>query len=231
MIVWMHEQPFVPGKTYWIKQTTRMVTGAMVELTHAIDVNTLERRPASRLALNEVGQVVLALSQAIVFDPYKKNPATGGFIIIDRLSNNTVGAGMILKRHDSGDGSNPRGRVTQQEKEIRLGQRGAAVWVHRKLADALERELFEEARTVIRFDTADLEAVHGLAALPAILRGLTEQGIIALVTSDGPPPPTLAQSLTGRLVILTELDLNRAISQLRQRGVGGVEESIAGEGI
>jgi hypothetical protein len=207
----------------------------MVELTHSIDVNSLEKRPASRLGLNEVGQVVLALSQSLVFDPYTENPATGAFIIIDRLSNTTVGAGMILRRHDTG--KNLRGRVTQEEKEIRLGQRGAAVWVDRKLADALERELFEEARTIIRLDTADLEGTPGivgaggLTVLPAFLRGLAEQGMIALISSDGPPPATLAQALAGRLVVLTESGLDKAISELRQRGVGGVEESIAGEGI
>jgi hypothetical protein len=226
MIVWMHEQPFVPGKTYWIKQTTRLLSGAMVELTHSVDVNTLEKRASSHLGLNEVGQVVLALSQPLVFDPYTRNPATGAFIVIDRLTNTTVGAGMILGRHDTG--SETRGRVTQEEKEIRLGQGGAAVWVDRHMVDALERELFEEARTVVRLDTADLTDVGLLAPF---VRALTEQAIIALISSDGPPPATLAQALAGRLVVCTEKDLNAAMNQLRQRGVGGMEESIAGEGI
>jgi bifunctional enzyme CysN/CysC len=226
MIVWMHEQPFVPGKTYWIKQTTRLVSGAMTELSHAVDVNTLEKRPASRLGLNEVGKVVLALSQPLVFDPYTRNPATGAFIVVDRLSNTTVGAGMIVGRQESA--RNVRGRVTQEEKEIRLGQTGSAVWVNRQIADALERELFEEARTVVRLDTADLGDV---SALVPLLRGLTEQAIITLVGSDAPPPAALAQALAGRLVIITGTDVEKAANQLRQRGVGGVEESIAGEGI
>jgi bifunctional enzyme CysN/CysC len=226
MIVWMHEQPFVPGKTYWIKQTTRLLSGAMVELTHSVDVNTLEKRASSHLGLNEVGQVVLALSQPLVFDAYKRNPATGAFVVIDRLTNTTVGAGMILGRHDTGAGT--RGRVTQEEKEIRLGQGGAAVWVDRHMVDAMERELFEEARTVVRLDTADLT---DMALLAPFVRALTEQAIITLISSDGPPPATLAQALAGRLVVCTEKDLNGALNHLRQRGVGGVEESIAGEGI
>jgi bifunctional enzyme CysN/CysC len=226
MIVWMHEQPFVPGKTYWIKQTTRLLSGAMVELTHSVDVNTLEKRASSHLGLNEVGQVVLALSQPLVFDAYTRNPATGAFVVIDRLTNTTVGAGMILGRHDTGAGT--RGRVTQEEKEIRLGQGGAAVWVDRHMVDAMERELFEEARTVVRLDTADLT---DMALLAPFVRALTEQAIITLISSDGPPPATLAQALAGRLVVCTEKDLNGALNHLRQRGVGGVEESIAGEGI
>ncbi len=99
----------------------------MTELTYAVDVNTLEEKPAGRLNLNEVGRVTLTLSTPLVFDPYPANSATGGFIIIDRLTNTTVGAGMIVGRGKTIDAAN-RGRVTQEEKEIRLGQRGAVVW-------------------------------------------------------------------------------------------------------
>ncbi len=155
MVVWMAEQPFVAGKSYWFKQTTRVVAGSMSELVNAVDVNTLEHRPAQKLGLNEVGRVVLALSRSVVFDPYTINPATGAFIIIDRLTNSTVGAGMILGRHDTGNRA--RGRVTQKEKELRLGQRGAAVWVDRAVADEVERALFDEARTVVRLDAGEVE--------------------------------------------------------------------------
>src|SRR5208283_2923730 len=114
----------------------------------------------------------------LVFDAYKVNPATGAFIIIDRMSNNTVGAGMILgPRQAAPSGHGP---VSQQEKESRLGQRGAAVWLARPLAPALERALFEDGRTVVHLDMADWDApgAPGDPALAALLRALTAQGII-----------------------------------------------------
>ena len=190
MIVWMNEQAFVPGKSYWFKQTTRMVSGSMVELQHAVDVNTLAQKPANSLNLNEVGRATLALSQSLVFDPYQSNAATGAFIIIDRLSNNTVDAGMIIGRHQSA--ANLRGRVSQQEKETRLGQRGAVIWIARKIADDLERALFEEARTVVHFDTAEFDLYStpdSDLAFAALLRTLSEQGVITLISSDATPPP------------------------------------------
>src|SRR5262249_46241940 len=77
--------------------------GEMAELRYGVDVNTLEKKPIQQLGLNEVAQVSLSLNQPLCFDPYKTNPATGAFIIIDRLTNNTVGAGMILDRGDTRD--------------------------------------------------------------------------------------------------------------------------------
>src|SRR5947209_6228830 len=97
MVVWMAEQPFVPGKTYTLKQTTRQVAAEVAAFRYAVDVNTLEHRAAARLGLNEVGHVQLSLTQPLACDPYRTNPATGAFILIDRLTNNTVGAGMILE--------------------------------------------------------------------------------------------------------------------------------------
>jgi sulfate adenylyltransferase subunit 1 (EFTu-like GTPase family) len=69
-----------------------------------VNVNTLEQEKADRLALNEIGRVVVDLDQPVAFDPYRKNRATGSFVIIDRLTNRTVGAGMILDRADAGTG-------------------------------------------------------------------------------------------------------------------------------
>ncbi len=227
MIVWMHEQPFVAGKSYWFKQSTRTVSVSMTQLQHAVDVNTLEQRAVSQLGLNEVGRVSLSFSRSLVFDPYKTNPATGAFIIIDRLTNNTVGAGMIIARHDTS--RHARGRVSMPEREIRLGQRGAAVWVQRPIADEIERELFEEARIIVRFDTADLDA----NALADVARLLVDQSIIVLISGDVPPADgdPLRIELGANLVICPEPEADRAISRIQQNGVGGVEQSIAGEGI
>ena len=104
MVVWMAEQPFVPGRPYTLKQTTQQVTAEVASFRYGVDVNTLEHRAIARLELNEVGHVQLSLTQPLACDPYRTNAATGAFILIDRLTNNTVGAGMIL---ESGSGRAP----------------------------------------------------------------------------------------------------------------------------
>jgi bifunctional enzyme CysN/CysC len=176
LVVWMSERPFAPGRSYWIKQTTRTVAAQIAELRHGVDVNTLEKRPATQLAMNEVGHVVLELNQPIAYDPYKINPATGAFIIIDRLTNNTVGAGMIqdpVERRAGGDrwGQAPvAGRLDRRgslvslaERERRLGQRGATILLFgltgsgkATIAYALERTLFDLGRTVTVLHGPDL---------------------------------------------------------------------------
>src|SRR5262249_10326999 len=106
MVVWMAEQPFVPGKSYLLKHLTRQTSAEIAALRYGVDVNTLEKRPITRLGLNEVGQVQLSLTRPIAYDAYQSNSATGAFIVIDRLTNTTVGAGMILEPGDgreSGD--------------------------------------------------------------------------------------------------------------------------------
>ncbi len=166
MVVWMDEKPFVPGRSYWIKHTTRIVTGEIAELRHAVDVNTLETRPATQLALNEVGQVVLSLSQPIAFDAYKVNPATGALIIIDRLTNTTAGAGMILEPAGRSDGDVwgtaasshlkvRQGSVTAADREQRFGQKPVTILLtgltasgKATIAYALEKRLFEQGRAV-----------------------------------------------------------------------------------
>jgi bifunctional enzyme CysN/CysC len=168
MVVWMAEKPFVSGKSYWIKQTTRQVAGELAELRYGVDVNTLEKRLATQLAMNEVGHVLLSVNQPIAYDPYKSNAATGAFIIIDRLTNNTVGAGMILEpgdRRTTGDhwGQQsaskrlklPESAVTVAHREQRFGQKAATILLtgltgsgKADIAYALEKKLFDAGRAV-----------------------------------------------------------------------------------
>nr|WP_201766915.1 sulfate adenylyltransferase subunit CysN [Chrysiogenes arsenatis] len=95
-LVWMHDAVMEPGKSYIIKRATTVTTGMFSQLAYRQDVNTLEKVPAQRLALNEIGRAGLILTQPIACDPYSRNRLTGSFIVIDRLTNNTVGAGMIV---------------------------------------------------------------------------------------------------------------------------------------
>ncbi|MFM7843575.1 MAG: sulfate adenylyltransferase subunit CysN, partial [Planctomycetota bacterium] len=81
MIVWMSEEPLVPGKSYWIKQTTRQTPGTISTLRYRVDVNTLHRQDAPSLNLNEIGRCSIVVNQAVAIDSYRRNRATGSFVI------------------------------------------------------------------------------------------------------------------------------------------------------
>ena len=166
MLVWMAEEPMTPGKEYVVKHLTRLVPGRVATLRYRIDVNTLHRdKAASNLGLNEIGRVSVALARPVAFDSYRKNRTTGAFIVIDRMTNNTVGAGMIVDR--AGAPSRPEAgrRITTPHSEHihekapavdadhlaeRLGHRPATVWLtgltgagKSTVAAALQKRLFE----------------------------------------------------------------------------------------
>ena len=94
-IVWMADEPMLPGRPYLLKIGTRTVGATITEPKYKVNVNTLEHLAAKKLELNEIGVCNIALDRPVAFDPYADNRETGGFILIDRLSNNTVGAGML----------------------------------------------------------------------------------------------------------------------------------------
>ncbi len=95
-LVWMSEEPLMPNKQYAFKFATKMTSGAVAHIDYQIDVNTLEHKDALHLNLNEIAVVDMKFTQTVACDPYTKNRATGAFIVIDRLTNGTVGAGMII---------------------------------------------------------------------------------------------------------------------------------------
>ncbi|MBQ0943138.1 sulfate adenylyltransferase subunit CysN [Ideonella sp. 4Y16] len=94
-IVWMTDEPMLPGRPYLLKVGTQTVTATVTEPKYKVNVNTMEHLAAKQLEVNEIGVVNLALDRPIAFDPYTANRDTGGFILINRLTNNTVGAGML----------------------------------------------------------------------------------------------------------------------------------------
>ena len=172
-IVWMSSDAMVPGKTYLFKHTTQTVTGQIDSLKYRVDVNTLHRAPAPDLQLNEIGRCAVTLSQPIYFDAYRRNRGTGAFIMIDRMSNTTVGAGMISDRDSAKqtsaaweitDEQSETGRrsvsdVTEAERTARFGQRAATILFtgltgtgKSTIARAVERALFDDGRAVAVLD-------------------------------------------------------------------------------
>ena len=184
MLVWMSEEPMVPGKTYMVKHSTQLITGAIESLRYRIDVNTLHSSPAPHLKLNEIGRCRLSLNESICFDPYKNNRSTGALILIDRITNATVAAGMILDRNTSGkkmaaweldirieDDAKQEGDfndVTAEEREARYGQKPVTVLLtglassgKTTIARAVERKLFDSGRGVTVLD--GLQVRRGLS--------------------------------------------------------------------
>ncbi|EWH01626.1 hypothetical protein Q427_13105 [Halomonas sp. BC04] len=139
-IVWMHETPLEPGKLYDLKLATRDMAGKVTAIDYQIDVNTLEHRHAEQLDLNSIARCSIELTAPVPVDDYRKSPGTGSFIIIDRLTNVTVGAGMI---HQPIDSETPyeyrahdskanvvwnRTSVTQAMREQLNGHAGKCIW-------------------------------------------------------------------------------------------------------
>ncbi|MBP9217555.1 MAG: sulfate adenylyltransferase subunit CysN [Sterolibacterium sp.] len=94
-LVWMSDEALLPGRRYLLKIGTSTVNAEIGTLRHKINVNTLEQLAAPSLALNEIGVCTLHLDKPVAFDPYQDNRETGGFILIDRMSHNTIAAGML----------------------------------------------------------------------------------------------------------------------------------------
>lgn len=178
MIVWMSADAMVPGKAYLFKHTTQTVSGQIESLRYRVDVNTLHRSPAPDLQLNEIGRCTVTLSQPLYFDAYRRNRSTGAFIVVDRLTNITVAAGMITEREAdktaklapwevaAGGTTEATGDVqlvNLEERRARLGQSPATLLFtglsgsgKSTIARGIERALFDAGRIAIVLDGEEL---------------------------------------------------------------------------
>ncbi len=152
-IVWMAEKAMTPGRQYTIKLATRSVSGSISTIHHRIDVNTLEHHDANELKLNEIGSCSVSVNAPVVFDAYKKSKGTGSFIVIDRLSNVTVGAGMITGVTDDSD-LKP---VSAEERAARFSQIAITISLNgtnaQQSAYQLERYLFDNGHAATILET------------------------------------------------------------------------------
>ncbi|MBE0470455.1 MAG: sulfate adenylyltransferase subunit CysN [Methyloprofundus sp.] len=169
-IVWMAENALTPGKQYILKLATRSVSGSIANIQHRIDVNTLEHHDAKKLQLNEIGLCTISVNAPVVFDAYKRSKGTGSFIIIDRLTNVTVGAGMITGASSELELSH----VSAEERAARFAQQAVSIALtganKEQVAYQLERKLFDNghATTVLTSDLTSAIAVVKQAGLICI---------------------------------------------------------------
>ena len=173
-LVWMTEQALVPGRQYTFKLGTRSVSGSVALIHHRIDVNTLEHHDVAQLQLNEIASCTVTVNAPVVFDAYKTNKGTGAFIIIDRLTNSTVGAGMITGS-STAENQQP---VSLQERAARYGQKPTAIALTgvaaTETAYQLERKLFDNGHAATVLESAET----------ALIEAIKNAGLIALVVTQ-----------------------------------------------
>lgn len=183
-IVWMAEEKIAPGKLVDIKLATKSVSGSIQSIEHLIDVNTLEKKTASQLELNSIALCTIHFNQTVAFDSYRDNKATGSFIIVDRMTNVTVGAGMIEAAAE--DHTSSWEPVSQAEKAARLEhQEPRIILCHGEASDilgqAVERKLFNLGKTSIliteQMAKSDTEKV-------LIANAIKMAGLIAIICSN-----------------------------------------------
>src|ERR1017187_5147828 len=177
-VVWMNQKPLEPNRSYLIKHTTQVTQARVREIRYRIDVNTLERQPARRLELNAIGVVSVEAQRPLLFDPYRQNRFTGSFILIDPITNETMGAGMILQ---AAAPEGAAGRVTEAERRALRGHAPLAICLppdRTDLAWLLERRLFDQGYTV--------HVIQQPESLRQAVLTTLDAGLIAIVAPAGP---------------------------------------------
>jgi sulfate adenylyltransferase subunit 1 len=210
-IVWMDDQVCLPGKQYYIKLATHVVSGSISSVYYRTDINTFKQhRDATELQLNEIALCQITTNSPLAFDSYSKIKGTGAFILIDRLSNITVGAGMITG--PSLGASQRLEPVTKDERQARFGHKPALVNLSgekaQELGQALERQLFERGCNCLLF-----EDVSGIE--PSRLAEIAEAACLIVICTA----PELT-AFAGTIEISSgRVDAVAAVEQLVAAGV------------
>ncbi|KXX65152.1 sulfate adenylyltransferase subunit CysN [Marichromatium gracile] len=206
-LVWMDEQPLLPGRPYLLRTATAALNAQVTEIKHKVNVNTLEQTAAKHLALNDVAVCNLALDRAVPFDPYVDNRETGAFVLVDRISNATVGCGMIdfaLRR-----AANIHHHAMEIDKTARAaakGQKPCVLWFtglsgagKSTVADLVEQRLHAMGRHTMTLDgdnvrhglnrdlgfTAE-DRVENIRRVAEVARLMVEAGLIVCVSFISP---------------------------------------------
>jgi bifunctional enzyme CysN/CysC len=206
-LIWMHEEPMLPGRSYLLKVGPRTVTATITSPRYKVNVNTLEHLAAKQLELNEIGVCNLSLDRGIAFDPYSENRETGGFVLIDRLSNDTVGAGLLqfaLRRAD-----NIHWQALDVNKQARAalkGQKGCILWFtglsgsgKSTIANLVEKRLHAMGRHTYLLDGdnvrhglnkdlgfTDADRVENIRRVAEVSKLMVDAGLVTLVSFISP---------------------------------------------
>jgi len=206
-IIWMHDEPLLQGRAYLLKLGTKTVTATVAPIKYRVNVNTLEHLAAKKLDLNDIGIVGLELSSAIAFAPYKESRVLGGFILIDRMTNNTVGAGLLhfaLRRsenvHWQALDVNKKARAElSHQKPCILWFTGLSGAGKSTIANLVEKQLHADGRHTYLLDGdnvrhglnkdlgfTDQDRVENIRRVAEVSRLMVDAGLIVIVSFISP---------------------------------------------
>ncbi|MGH1422171.1 MAG: sulfate adenylyltransferase subunit CysN [Hyphomonas sp.] len=257
-ILWMNDAPLLPGRRYLLKIGAKTVTATINAPKYGIDVNTLSDIPAKTLELNQIGVTTLSLDQAIPFDAYTDNREMGGFILIDRQSNNTVGLGMIefaLRR-----ASNIHWQALDIDRDTlaeQKNQKPAVLWFtglsgsgKSTIANAVQKRLFAMGKHTFTLDGdnvrhglnrdlgfTDADRVENIRRVANVARLMSDAGLITLVSFISPfrnertmARNTMAEGEFIEIHVDTPLDVaeKRDVKGLYKRARAGEIENFTG---
>jgi len=219
-IVWMHDEPLLSGRPYLLKMGTKTVNATVTTIKHQVNVNTLEESAATQLELNAIGICNISTDQLMAFDPYQNNRDMGGFILIDRMTNATVGAGMLhfsLRRAD-----NIHLQAVDVDKSVRANlknQKPAVVWFtglsgagKSTVANLVEKQLAGKGHHTYLLDGdnvrhglnrdlgfTDADRVENVRRIGEVAGLMVDSGLIVLTAFISPfrSERALARSLVG----------------------------------
>jgi bifunctional enzyme CysN/CysC len=206
-LVWMSEEPLLRGRSYLMRLGSQLATATVAPLKHKVNVNSLEKVAATRLELNEIGVVDLELDRPVAFEPYADSREGGGFILIDRITNDTVGAGMIrfaLRRS-----ANIAWQAVDVDKAARAhmkAQQPCVIWLtglsgagKSTIANLLESELHRRGLHTYLLDGdnvrhglskdlgfTDADRVENIRRVAEVARMMSDAGLIVLVSFISP---------------------------------------------
>ncbi|MGZ4306535.1 MAG: adenylyl-sulfate kinase, partial [Solirubrobacteraceae bacterium] len=206
-IIWMGEQPLLPGRDYLMRIGGKTVSATVAPLKHKVKIDSSERLAATRLEMNEIGVAAIELGEPIAFDRYHDNRDTGGFVLVDRITSETVGAGLIefaLRRSQSVSWQPLT--INKQARAISLRQQPAVLWFtgisaagKSTIANLVERELHHRGHHTYLLDGdnvrhglnrdlgfTDADRVENIRRVAEVARLMADAGLIVLVAFISP---------------------------------------------
>jgi len=233
-LVWMGNQPLDLRRQYIIKHTTQSVKAQVRFIRYRVNINTLERQPASELNLNEIGTVVIDTHSPLFVDQYRRNRITGSFVMVDPISNATVAAGMVTGRDPRA--AEPAVREAQPvesdlipalDRQNRIGHRAVLVWLNggAGLAYAVERELFNRG-----YLTHVIAAQTDGSVMLELAHNLTAAGLVTICAADF--LYEVERERAGALMDAPQfVDLDASLFDTPEAAAKAVAEKLARRGI
>ena len=243
-IIWMHDEPLLQGRAYLLKLGTKTVVATVAPIKYRVNVNTMEHLAAKKLDLNDIGVCGLELSSAIAFEPYSDSRVLGGFILIDRLTHNTVGAGLLhfaLRRsqnvHWQALDVNKKARaLLSHQKPCILWFTGLSGAGKSTIANLVEKQLHADGRQTYLLDGdnvrhglnkdlgfTDQDRVENIRRVAEVARLMVDAGLIVMVSFISPfrSERRMARALVeaGEFI---EVFVDTSLAQAEARDVKGL---------